>query len=73
TRNTTIGEILRQPEKTKLLESELRHMNKAFGGGEDLLSAGAFFKNLPLRTLVAFNSANIKEENLKEILDKLNV
>ncbi len=72
TRNTTIGEILRRPEKTKLLEDELRQMNEAFGGGEDLLGAGAFFKNLPLRALIAFNSASFKEENLKEVLDKLN-
>jgi beta-glucosidase len=72
TRNTTIGEIISQPDRLKVVEAEIKEMSKTFGGGDDLQQTGALIRNLPLRTLIAFNSTNFKEENLKQVLEKLN-
>ncbi|MCG7377991.1 glycoside hydrolase family 3 C-terminal domain-containing protein [Paenibacillus sp. ACRSA] len=77
TRNSTLGDIQRDPANKKLLEQALKQFQEASGFGDD--DAGdhadmmdAMMKYMPLRALVAFSGGAMSEENMNELLEKLN-
>lgn len=77
TRNSTLGDIQRDPANKKLLEQALKQFQEASGfGGDDAGDHAdmmdAMMKYMPLRALVAFSGGAMSEENMNELLEKLN-
>ncbi|PQZ99000.1 MULTISPECIES: beta-glucosidase [unclassified Paenibacillus] len=77
TRNSTLGDIQRDPAHKKLLEQALQQFQKASGfGGEDAGDHAdmmdAMMKYMPLRALVAFSGGAMTEEAMNELLEQLN-
>lgn len=77
TRNSTLGDIQRDPAHKKLLEQALQQFQEASGfGGEDAGDHAdmmdAMMKYMPLRALVAFSGGAMTEEAMNELLEQLN-
>ncbi|WP_145053266.1 beta-glucosidase [Paenibacillus xylanexedens] len=77
TRNSTLGDIQRDPANKKLLEQALKQFQEASGfGGDDAGDHAdmmdAMMKYMPLRALVAFSGGAMSEEEMNELLEKLN-
>ncbi len=77
TRNSTLGDIQRDPANKKLLEQALKQFQEASGfGGDDAGDHAdmmdAMMKYMPLRALVAFSGGAMSEEDMNELLEKLN-
>ncbi|MGR6541895.1 beta-glucosidase [Paenibacillus tundrae] len=77
TRNSTLGDIQRDPANKKLLEQALKQFQEASGfGGDDAGDHAdmmdAMMKYMPLRALVAFSGGAMNEEDMNELLEKLN-
>ncbi|WP_128100280.1 beta-glucosidase [Paenibacillus sp. DCT19] len=77
TRNSTLGDIQRDPANKKLLEQALKQFQEVSGfGGDDAGDHAdmmdAMMKYMPLRALVAFSGGAMSEENMNELLEKLN-
>nr|WP_211175804.1 glycoside hydrolase family 3 C-terminal domain-containing protein [Paenibacillus sp. SZ31] len=77
TRNSTLGDIQRDPAHKKLLEQALQQFQEASGfGGDDAGDHAdmmdAMMKYMPLRALVAFSGGAMTEEAMNELLEQLN-
>ncbi|MGO4734508.1 beta-glucosidase [Paenibacillus sp. 2KB_22] len=77
TRNSTLGDIQRDPAHKKLLEQALQQFQEASGfGGEDAGDHAdmmdAMMKYMPLRALVAFSGGAMTEKAMNELLEQLN-
>ncbi|MGF9697134.1 beta-glucosidase [Paenibacillus sp. MABNR03] len=77
TRNSTLGDIQRDPVNKKLLEQVMQQFQKASGmGGDDSGDhadmMAAMMKYMPLRALVAFSGGAMSEEAMNQLLDQLN-
>ncbi|XOI98321.1 beta-glucosidase family protein [Paenibacillus polymyxa] len=77
TRNSTLGDIQRDPAHKQLLEQALQQFQEASGfGGDDAGDHAdmmdAMMKYMPLRALVAFSGGAMTEEAMNELLEKLN-
>lgn len=77
TRNSTLGDIQRDPAHKKLLEQALQQFQETSGfGGEDAGDHAdmmdAMMKYMPLRALVAFSGGAMTEEAMNELLEQLN-
>ncbi|MCM3174862.1 glycoside hydrolase family 3 C-terminal domain-containing protein [Paenibacillus sp. MER 99-2] len=77
TRNSTLGDIQRDPANKQLLEQALKQFQEASGfGGDDAGDHAdmmdAMMKYMPLRALVAFSGGAMSEEDMNELLEKLN-
>lgn len=77
TRNSTLGDIQRDPAHKQLLERALQQFQEASGfGGDDAGDHAdmmdAMMKYMPLRALVAFSGGAMTEEAMNELLEQLN-
>ncbi|MCL6663799.1 beta-glucosidase family protein [Paenibacillus amylolyticus] len=77
TRNSTLGDIQRDPAHKKLLDQALQQFQEASGfGGDDAGDHAdmmdAMMKYMPLRALVAFSGGAMTEEAMNELLEQLN-
>ncbi|MDQ0658608.1 beta-glucosidase [Paenibacillus sp. W2I17] len=77
TRNSTLGDIQRDPAHKQLLDQALQQFQEASGfGGDDAGDHAdmmdAMMKYMPLRALVAFSGGAMTEEAMNELLEKLN-
>ncbi|MCM3786722.1 glycoside hydrolase family 3 C-terminal domain-containing protein [Neobacillus mesonae] len=79
TRNTTIGDILAHEDSAAIVKEAADEMAKQFAqmgeGDEEDTSAdmmGAMMKYLPLRNMVVFSGGSFSEEQLEELIRKLN-
>ncbi|MEK3826907.1 glycoside hydrolase family 3 C-terminal domain-containing protein [Paenibacillus sp. FSL K6-1558] len=80
TRNSTLGDIQRDPENKKLIEQALQQFQEAsgFGGGDDSGDhdhadmMNAMMKYMPLRALVAFSGGAMTEDTMNQLLDQMN-
>ncbi|WP_419891036.1 beta-glucosidase family protein [Paenibacillus xylanexedens] len=77
TRNSTLGDIQRDPAHKQLLDQALQHFQEASGfGGDDAGDHAdmmdAMMKYMPLRALVAFSGGAMTEEAMNELLEQLN-
>ncbi|WP_340015636.1 glycoside hydrolase family 3 C-terminal domain-containing protein [Paenibacillus sp. FSL K6-1318] len=77
TRNSTLGDIQRDPAHKQLLEQALQQFQEASGfGGDDAGDHAdmmdAMMKYMPLRALVAFSGGAMTEEAMNELLEQLN-
>lgn len=77
TRNSTLGDIQRDPAHKQLLDQALQQFQKASGfGGDDAGDHAdmmdAMMKYMPLRALVAFSGGAMTEEAMNELLEQLN-
>ncbi|MET3938423.1 beta-glucosidase [Paenibacillus sp. PvP094] len=77
TRNSTLGDIQRDPANKKLLEQAMQQFQEASGmGGDDAGEhadmMAAMMKYMPLRALVAFSGGAMSEEAMNQLLDQLN-
>ncbi|WP_145326181.1 beta-glucosidase family protein [Paenibacillus xylanexedens] len=77
TRNSTLGDIQRNPAHKQLLGQALQQFQEASGfGGDDAGDHAdmmdAMMKYMPLRALVAFSGGAMTEEAMNELLEKLN-
>lgn len=79
TRNTTIGDILAHEDSADIVKAASEEMMKQFsqmGAGDEEDSTadmmGAMMKYLPLRNLVTFGGGSFSEEQLEELIQKLN-
>ncbi|WP_340400478.1 glycoside hydrolase family 3 C-terminal domain-containing protein [Paenibacillus sp. FSL H8-0079] len=77
TRNSTLGDIQRDPAHKQLLEQALQQFQEASGfGGDDAGDHAdmmdAMMKYMPLRALVAFSGGAMTEEAMNELLGQLN-
>ncbi|MEK4370795.1 beta-glucosidase family protein [Paenibacillus sp. FSL R5-0473] len=77
TRNSTLGDIQRDPAHKQLLDQALQQFQEASGfGGDDAGDHAdmmdAMMKYMPLRALVAFSGGAMTEEAMNELLEQLN-
>ncbi|MBD8841584.1 glycoside hydrolase family 3 C-terminal domain-containing protein [Paenibacillus sp. CFBP 13594] len=77
TRNSTLGDIQRDPAHKQLLDQVLQQFQEASGfGGDDAGDHAdmmdAMMKYMPLRALVAFSGGAMTEEAMNELLEQLN-
>ncbi|CAM4491619.1 beta-glucosidase family protein [Paenibacillus xylanexedens] len=77
TRNSTLGDIQRDPAHKQLLDQALQQFQEAsgFGGndaGDHADMMDAMMKYMPLRALVAFSGGAMTEEAMNELLEQLN-
>ncbi|WP_315371331.1 glycoside hydrolase family 3 C-terminal domain-containing protein [Paenibacillus xylanexedens] len=77
TRNSTLGDIQRDPTHKQLLDQALQQFQEASGfGGDDAGDHAdmmdAMMKYMPLRALVAFSGGAMTEEAMNELLEQLN-
>ncbi|ETT40017.1 MULTISPECIES: beta-glucosidase family protein [Paenibacillus] len=77
TRNSTLGDIQRDPAHKQLLDQALQQFKEASGfGGDDAGDHAdmmdAMMKYMPLRALVAFSGGAMTEEAMNELLEQLN-
>lgn len=77
TRNSTLGDIRRDPAHKQLLDQALQQFQEASGfGGDDAGDHAdmmdAMMKYMPLRALVAFSGGAMTEEAMNELLEQLN-
>ncbi|MCW3795060.1 glycoside hydrolase family 3 C-terminal domain-containing protein [Paenibacillus sp. LS1] len=77
TRNSTLGDIQRDPAHKQLLEQALQQFQEASGfggadGGDHADMMDAMMKYMPLRALVAFSGGAMTEEAMNELLEQLN-
>lgn len=80
TRNSTLGDIQRDPENKKLIEQALQQFQEAsgFGGGDDSGDhdhadmMNAMMKYMPPRALVAFSGGAMTEDTMNQPLDQMN-
>lgn len=77
TRNSTLGDIQRDPANKELLEQAMQQFQEASGmGGDDegehADMMAAMMKYMPLRALVAFSGGAMSEEAMNQLLDQLN-
>lgn len=77
TRNSTLGDIQRDPTHKQLLDQALQQFQEASGfGGDDAGGHAdmmdAMMKYMPLRALVAFSGGAMTEDAMNELLEQLN-
>ncbi|MDQ0899350.1 MULTISPECIES: glycoside hydrolase family 3 protein [unclassified Paenibacillus] len=75
TRNSTVGDLMENPQAAATVTDLLKHSPfAASGGGEEGMSElmAAFLKYLPLRGLAAFSGGGLTEETLDSLLERLN-
>ena len=78
TRNTTVGDLLADPEIAPLIQQFLTEINKdnplmsVSEGEEGYEMMAAMMKFMPLRALVAFNPSKFTDNLMNELLETLN-
>lgn len=75
TRNSTVGDLMENPQAASIVGDLLKHSPfAASGGGEEDMSElmAAFLKYLPLRGLAAFSGGGLTDETLDSLLERLN-
>lgn len=74
TRNSTLGDIMVDPEGAKLAESIVKEMFGNSSGDTEALGTdmAAMMKDFVLRSMVAFSGGKFSEEKMEALLNKLN-
>ena len=76
TRNTTVGDLLRNPVTAPVIQGLIARFSQATGMAEDLVDpsnlAAAMLLDLPLRALVIFSQGYMGEEQLAGLIYQLN-
>jgi len=72
TRNSTIYDCMDDVVHKKIIEILLESIMKMFSLDENSERTDNFLKGMPLRTLISFQSIQFSEDDLDEILKKLN-
>jgi beta-glucosidase len=75
TRNSTVGDLMENPQAAAIVTDLLKHSPfAATGGGEEGKSElmAAFLKYLPLRGLAAFSGGGLTDDSLDSFLERLN-
>lgn len=68
TRNTTVKDLIRDPDKAQVMEAELKEIMEVFDVQD--LDENTLVSSMPLRAMISFCA--LTEERLQSILEKLN-